>query len=415
MTVVTTTSNLSTVGSILKDYYLPPVVDQLNSKVLLLSRVDKDNDSIFGNQAVVPLHTKRSGGIGGAGEDQNLPSAGAQGYDRATYDLKYLYGRLRVTGPAMEKTSKEAGSFLQILKSEIDGLRQDLQMDLSRQIYGTGDAVIAQCAAAGPSTVVTLNSTSGKEAIRKGFLYIGMRVDIATAAGVYLTSNSEIVDVTLATPSITISDSVTTLTTHFVIRAGAATGGALTAGATNIVEINGLQQIVAASTSPLGGINPASAGKGYWDNQRDTSTSTLTLDPLQQAVNQAQIAGAEPTLLLGSFGMQRKLFLLLQGQQRFVNTEEFKGGFKALDYAGRPFVADRHAPFGKIYILDERFLKVFANNDWHWLNEDGDILKWVIGKDAWEAVLARYMQFGATRRNTQMVMTNLSTDDPNGF
>src|SRR4051812_39657722 len=99
----------STLGAILKDLYLPPVVEQLNNEILLVQRLEKSSDEIFGNQAIVPLHVNRSGGIGSRAENAALPTAGSQGYAKAVYDLKYHYGRVRVTGVAMAKTASSAG------------------------------------------------------------------------------------------------------------------------------------------------------------------------------------------------------------------------------------------------------------------------------------------------------------------
>ena len=43
----------------------------------------------------------------------------------------------------MAKSKSDAGSFLQILRAELDGIRADLGKDLARQTYGYGDGVIA--------------------------------------------------------------------------------------------------------------------------------------------------------------------------------------------------------------------------------------------------------------------------------
>lgn len=405
-------ASLSTLSAILKDFYLPPVVEQLNNKVLLFKRLDTSNEELRGNQAVVPLHTVRSGGIGPAGENVALPSAGSQGYAKAVYDIKPQYGRIRVTGLAMEKTATEAGAFLQALKSEIDGIRQDLQRDMARQAYGDGTGLIAQCGTTTAANVVVLAS---KEALRKGHLYIGMVVDIGTAADARaIATGRNITDVSISGTSITIDGAaVTTSASHFVARSGAAlatTGGAVAAG-----EINGLSNLVSAAAATVGGINEASAGNSYWANQRDTATSTLTSDALVQNMNQVNLAGGELSSMISTYGMQRKLFGLLQSQVRYVEPMKIEGGFRTLEFNGQPFIADRDAPFGKIFLLDERFIKVFANRDWHWLDEDGHILKWVTGFDAWEAVLARYLQIGVTRRNVHLIMSNLAGDDPNGF
>src|SRR5687767_14574321 len=118
---------LSEVSAILKDMYLPPVIEQLNNEVLLLSRLESRDQELFGNQAVVPLHTGRSGGIGARGEGIALPDADKQRYAKAVYDIKFLYGRVQVTGPSMAKTASERGAFLRILQGELDGIRADLK------------------------------------------------------------------------------------------------------------------------------------------------------------------------------------------------------------------------------------------------------------------------------------------------
>ena len=71
-------ATLSTLSAVLKDFYLPPVVDQLNNEVFLFSKLDTSNEELVGNRAVVPLHTTRTGGIGPAAENAALPAATAQ-------------------------------------------------------------------------------------------------------------------------------------------------------------------------------------------------------------------------------------------------------------------------------------------------------------------------------------------------
>lgn len=397
----------STLGAILKDLYLPPVVEQLNNEILLVQRLEKSSDEIFGNQAIVPLHVNRSGGIGSRAENAALPTAGSQGYAKAVYDLKYHYGRVRVTGVAMAKTASSAGAFLKALEGELDGVRNDLKMDIARQVYGDGSAKIVTCGTTTASTTVVIASA---EPILKGELYIGMVIDIGTAAApTTIASAVSITDVNTATPSITISGSaVTTSSSHFVFRSGNAVD------ATNINELTGLQALVSTTANTVGGINSASAGNSYWQNQSANAAGALSLDIMTKAFNTVTVQGGQVSLMIGSPGMQRALFNLLQSQVRYVDPLDIKGGFKALEYMGQPFVADRQAPFGKIFFLDERFIKVFSNNDWHFLDEDGNTLKWVVGFDAWEAVLARYMNLGISRRNVQFVEYGL-TNDPTGI
>lgn len=401
------TATLTTLANILKELYLPPVVDQLNNQVLILQRLEPRSQELVGNEAVVPLHTSRSGGIGSRAENAALPASGNQAFAKAVFDLKYHYGSISVTGVAMAKTANTAGAFLKALQAELDGIRRDLTLDVGRQAYGDGSGKIATCGTTTTSNTVVLASA---EAIRKGSLYIGMVVDIGTAAApTSIAAAQTITAVNVATPSITITGAtVSTTGANFVFRSGNAVD------ATHVNELLGISGIVSQAANTVGGIDASQAANSYWDNLRTNQAGPLTLDALLQAYNQVQIAGGETSAMICTPGMQRAYFKLLQAQVRYVEPLTIKGGFQVLEFMGKPFIADRLAPFGSIFLLDEEFVKVFSTGDWHFLDEDGNTLKWVVGFDAWQAVLARYMNLGVSRRNVQFLLYGL-TDDPNGY
>jgi hypothetical protein len=418
-------ATLSTLSNILKEYYLGPVAEQLNNEVLLLSRLESRSEDLVGKYAYIPLHKTRSGGIGARAEQAALPVAGKQGYDKATYDLKYLYGAVQVTGPSVAKTKNEAGSFLQVLKSELDGLRNDLRRDLARQVYGDGTALIAQCGTTTASTTVSLNSAAGKEAIRKGWLYVGMLIDIGTTADVdVVAAGREINGVDYDNATITISGAaVTTSSSHYVSRAGSATNGGASSETSKSNEIDGLQRIVDADTpsngsNTFGGIDPYDAGNSWWDNKRmaiadAAGNGVLSKEDLQKAINLVRLEGVAPTAMITSLGVQREFYMLLEDDVRYIEPDSglnLGAGFKTLTYNGMPLIADIDAPYGRIYMIDESTMKVFSDQDWHFLDMDGSTLRQVQGYDVFEAVMARYMNIGVTRRNNQMVVTGIKVD-----
>jgi len=406
-------ANLTTLSDILKEYYLGPVAEQLNNEVLLLSRLEPKSEDLVGKRAYVPLHVSRSGGIGARAEDAALPTAGNQDYDKAVYDLKYLYGRVRVTGPSMAKTKNEAGAFLQALKSELDGIRNDLTKDLARQVYGDGTAQIVQCGTTTSDTEVVLNSAAGKEAIRKGQLYVGMLVDIGTTADVdTIAAASEITAVDYANATITISGAVTTSSSHYVSRAGSAVNGAAAATGSRSSEVDGIKRIVSTSATAFGEIDPAS--KTWWDNKRINVGGALAagLEDIQKGMNLIRLEGGQPTVMVTSLGIQREIYMQLEDSVRYTNPESlsYSAGFKVLEYGGMPIISDIDAPYGNIYILDENTVKVFSDQDWHFLDADGQTLRQVSGFDAFEAVMTRYMNLGATKRSNHAVLYGITVD-----
>lgn len=396
---------ITTISNMLKDIYLGPITEQLNNETLILARLETRTQDFVGNQVVLPVHTGRSGGVGARGEDQDLPAAGNQVYAKAVYDTKNLYGRLRVTGPSMMKSRNDAGSFIPILRGEIDGLRQDLKRDLARQFYGDGTGKVATCGTSGPSTTVTLSSS---EAIDKGYLYPGLPVDIGTlSAPTTIVSNSLITAVDASTPSITISDSVSVTGSDFVFISAAVAASSVS------YEVDGLAKLVSTSGT-VGGINSATAGNEYWKAMSISATGgNVALDDFQQAFNRSRLAGGEVSAIITSFGVQRKYFNLLQSQVRYMDPQTLRGGFQVLEHMGKPIIADRDAPWGKAWFLDEQYIKVYSPQDWHFLDEDGHTLKWVTGRDAWEAVLARYLNLGTNRRNTHVIYDSVT--DTTGY
>ena len=462
-------TNLSTLSNILKEYYLGPVSEQLNNEVLLLSRLESKTEDLVGRRAYVPLHWGRSGGVGARAESAALPTSGNQQYEKAVYDLKYLYGRVEVTGPSMAKTKNEAGAFLQALKSELDGIRNDLRKDLARQVYGAGDAKIstasvtlnlgsftyAATAASGSTTMKV-----GSEVVRKGQVYPGMLISVYTSGNVakinsnpaaqgpawnYTTDANAFsitsVDIDAGTISF-VSPTTACADGDYITRFGVKSYAANTNDALNIPaatgtyslsdEIDGLQRIVSDTAKSFGGIDPTVAANFWWDNQRVAAGSTdlrqnaqdpqgvtgssllqnLTFGTVQQGLNKARIAGGMPSSIVTSFGVQREFYTLFTTQVQYIDpkTLDYQQGFKTLSYNGMPVIADIEAPYGKMYILDESTLKVYSDQDWHFLDADGLTLRQVTGYDKFEAIMARYMNIGATRRNNQVVVTGIKVD-----
>jgi hypothetical protein len=415
---LTNGTNLTTLSNILKEYYLGPVAEQLNNEILLLARLNTRSEDLVGKRAYVPLHVSRSGGIGARAEAAPLPSAGNQDYDKAVYDLKYLYGRVQVTGPSMAKTKNEAGAFLQALKSELDGIRNDLQKDLARQVYAKGEGIIADCGTTSSSTTVQLDTATGKEAIRKGQLYVGMLVDIGTTADVDSQSGAtarEITAVDYDNATITVSGAAfSTTSSHRVFRAGSGVDNGVLQTGSRSNEVDGLRRIVSVGQEAFGEIDPAT--KTWWDNKRvnaqTENTGTLTLDMIQKALNLVRLEGGMPTVMVTTLGVQREFYGLLSQEVQYVDPASlnYAAGFRTLSYGGMPIISDIDAPYGNMYILDESTLKVFSDQDWHFLDADGQTLRQVSGYDAFEAIMTRYMNLGATKRSNHCVIHGIEVD-----
>jgi hypothetical protein len=403
-------ANLSTLSSILKEYYLGPIQDQFNNDILVTQLLNVDGENLEGLKAVVPLHTGRSGGIFSRAENVTFGAAGNQGYQRATYDLKYHYARIQVSGPAISKTKSDAGSFARALKEELSRIKDDLALDFARQLYGDGTGQVAQCGTTTASTTVVL---ANAEAVLKGFIYVGMIIDIGDATMTSpVATGRTVTDVDTQAGTIVISGAtVTTSATHFVFRAG-------NVDSTNgVQEMDaGLQKLISTSTNTVGTLNAASAGLKFWDNLRDTSGGAISLDNLQIDWNKAANAGARADEIAATTtpGLVRRLFATadFKTNVRFVDSQTMNGGFEKVTFnAGSGSIqlhADRLHPFGKIHFVHKKHMRLFSPGDWDFLSRDGLTIRWVTDQDAFQAVLFRYANLGTDRRNTSLVMSGLT-------
>jgi hypothetical protein len=53
---------------------------------------------------------------------------------------------------------------------------------------------------------------------------------------------------------------------------------------------------------------------------------------------------------------------------------------------------------------------VFSDQDWHFLDGDGQTLRQVADRDAYEAVMVRYMNLGATNRRKNVVINGIGVN-----
>ena len=408
---------VSTVSNVLKDRYLGPLNRQLNDEVLVfqLLGLDSRNIDLDGNQAVVPVHKGRTAGVGARMEGDTLPSAGYQPFDKATYDLKYLYGRAQFSGQAIQKTKTDAGAFIRVMTEELDRLRADLALDLARQVYGDGTGAIASIPTGAASATQTISSA---EPVEKGYLYANMRVDVGTAANPVASADSVTIS-SCSSTSVVFTGSITTSNNDVISREDNNDASSVSH------EITGLQKLISTSANTVGGINAASAGNEYWDNQRTSLGGAITLSSLLSEDNKLRAKGAKPSDLkiITTLGIVRRLFETsdFKSNVRFVDqsagTGKLKQGYDVLQFmAGsgvHSLVPDRLAPWGKVYFVDTPNLSVYSPGGWEFLSRDGLTVRWVSDKDAFQALLFRYMNLGAKRRNTSSVIYGVT--DTTGY
>lgn len=416
-------ATFTTVDAILKEDYKAPVTEVLNQSFFILSQIEKNTDDVVGRRAVNPVHVSRSSGVGARGSGSALPTAGNQGYVDTYVPLRYQYGRIQLEGPVIKQMNSDRGAFLRAVKSEMDGITNDLKRDINRQIWGTADGVIAATITSTTTTVINLVATTTPTQFRQlGQFDGGMVVDIGTVASPTAVASARTVTaVSSSNATITISGAtVSTDSTHRVFRAGA--GGQSSGSGSpgdGQYELTGLRKIV-TNDSSLHGVSYTTYAAWNAQVYSNSGTNRAVSETLvNQAIQETEIAsGRSVDLLVSNAGVSRFVANLLQSMRRNVDNVALKAGYSGIAWSvpgeftsgqqQRALTWERDCPENALYGLTSTELVEYQASDWDWMDQDGAVLSRVSGYDAYEAVLYKYHELACKARNAHFVIKDLS-------
>ena len=390
-------ATLTTLDAITKEIYPGKgVAEQLNNDVVTLRRIEKTSDGVTndvgGRYVTFPIRTRRNQGIGARSENGVLPTAGQQGTAAARVGLKYLYGSVELTGQALSLINTNVQAFMSALDLEMSGLRDDLALDLNRQMYADGTGVIGTVRSVVTSTIIPVD--------RADLFQLDEVVDLCTLPSTVATAGRTItaIDLTPGANTITISGAaVTTVVGQILVRTGNLNKEWTGLGA--IVKATGTLYNINPSTEPVWTANV----NGNGGTPRSVSETLFTT-----MADTIRTRGGSPTAIFYNLGVRRAYANLLQQQRQFVNTKEFTGGFSGLafqtDKGEIPMVVDIMAPPKTASFINEKALKIYREGEWDWLDQNGSKWQQKIDSngryDAWQATMKQYSEIGTDRRNS---------------
>lgn len=398
-------ATLATVATLCKEIYEPKLRKQLNDDAVTIKRITRSSDNISnevgGRYVTFPIKTRRNAGIGARNELEALPNAGQQGYNAARVGLKYLYGRVQLSGQTIELVNTNTQAFVSALESELSGLKTDLAKDQNRQVYGDGSGAIA---VAGSGTTNT-NTFFAKDAM---YAQLGMQIDIIDGT----TLNNPNPTVKAANRQITGINTVTNLITFDGAVVSTAVNDIIVRNGNVNREWTGFNKIFKA-TGSLYNLDPAT--EPIWAAVVDANggvNRALSEGLMISLADQVRANGGKTTAIFSNLGVRRAYFNLLVQQRQYTNTKDFGGGFTGLSFttdAGEiPFMVDVDAPKNTLYFVNEDEFTVYRQADWEFMDRDGSMWSRISGFDAYEAVMYQYSELGCHRRNTQAIMADIT-------
>jgi hypothetical protein len=402
-------ADLTSVDAALKETWTESrLAEQLYQRNPLLDKVKKLKSTQVGQQAVTPIHTGRNWGytpLPAAGGTLN--AAGQQEVKQATWQYTHHNVQVKIQGSAIDGTRGDALSVAEVVDLEVEGALDDLNRQLSRQLFLNGDGLITALTGSATSATLALNVADGFDAIERGWLGIGSKIMLGTTGDGDSLSASETISAVAESstaPTITVGNSRTAATTVYVSMLGSRSGSD---GST--YEMNGLGNIV-SDTATLGGLTVASV-PSWASPSVDTTSQALTL-PLMytQSRKVFQKTGKDPNYVLTSPKQLQNAYNLAQAQVRFTSDSVSFGNVEGTDINGMKVFRQPDCKNAHMYFLTVEDLLLVSSGDPFWQNKiaGANILNWIQGEDSYGAKITVRLNLGARRRNSHAALKGLT-------
>lgn len=419
-------ANLTTAESILKEFYIAPIIEQLNQECFALQTFETEAVDWQGKKAIVPVHISRNVGVGFRGEGQALPTAGAQGYEKLEIPAKFLYGRFGFTGPSLEFSDTEKGAFESVMTGEMKRLVEDVR-NLADKACFTGGPVIGMIwqkanlttfqysgrpsvavdaswgVAVGPGhtvdlirmdTYAVIAAAQQVNAITGTSITLNAAVNLAIGGGIFVAGDEQVVvavkhnDAERAFESTGVLDNLCSPTFNTINRA--------TGSGNEALQSNFLLADFAAA-APVYNDLSLDAIQILLDKVLERSNGAPDMFVLNPVHRQSYT-----TLLQGTAGANVRVTGDTGGGKKG------DAGFTSLGYSDIPFKTSQHCPKGSIHMWAKKFWGTFQRRPGDFAQADGKVLNKVPNFDAYEGFFKWYENIVTTRPNAQAVLTGVS-------
>ena len=425
----------------LKNVYGDGMTNQFPDEKITYNLFSKSDRKPGGNGYIGAVRYARAQGTGARAESKYLPDPLTGVKDQFTVTPKYIYGSIRITGPAIESAKGNPMSFVDSLSDEIEDIYQSILVDMNRMSHWDGHGQLGRLSAAATVPADTWAGTFDND-IGVQYMIEGQLVDFYASAGDTVPGSSgsavfgqRILRITPSTNVVIFETNATTYkATHPTLSTltnGVATtmsNGAIAVklGARDLswastdtpVEFFGLDGIFDDGTNlaVFEGITVASNPKWAANVLSNSSVNReLSVDLMLEAcdISRKRGGGKIDKILMG-MGQRRKYANLFMSDVRFA-PEVLKGGYRTLTFGAGDgsieMVIDPMCQPNRLYFFPNDVIKKYELTPLGWGNLDGSQLHQKAQYDEWDAFLRIYTQLGVEQRNTLCVLKDLT--EPN--
>lgn len=380
---------LSSWDAILKEWYEPSVVSQIENKTRILKSFgEADAPTVDGRRVVFPLHIGRNAGVMSSVEGATLPTPGRQNYVDIHIPLRKTVGRINITKDVIDASRTNRGSFKRAMSTEMDGLVRDISDYRNEMLCGYGSGIVARVSGNPAANAVTIvlkdpggfvgTTNPNRFAQRDQLLAL---VRNGAVVGVYTViqaiESGSFDSITVAANAL----DADVATADLLVRAAASNTTAVT-DTDYQNPVMGLFGLVDDGTyvRTLHGVDRTTYP--VFKSFVLGSVGALSLDAMQRVFDAAEMKGQGTINEMWCEHSVRRAYLsLLEADRRYTaeklskpdgGTAAVKGG--DITFGGVPFRTERDFPYGFIVGVDNDTLQRYVNVRGQWEDEDGNVL-----------------------------------------
>lgn len=378
----------------LKSLYLGVVADQLNTQVNpLLARIRQTTEDVWGKEVRKLARYGINGGIGAGTETGELPDAQGNNYEQFVLTLKNLYGTIEISDKAVRASENNAGAFVNLLNSEMEGLIKSSSFNFGRMLFGDGTGKLASVASVETDGTVVFDSVKN--------IFEGMVVDFLHSGSVISGYAQRVVK------SVDRTNKKVTFAGTAIASSAVVADDIITVQNSYNREITGLGAIF-KSTGSIYGLDRAN--NKWLVPYMKSSVGSISETVIQKAIDEIEEnTGSKVNFIVCSSGVKRSLQAHLAQYKRNVDITTLEGGYSTITFNGIPVVSDRFCPDGTMYLLNTDDFALHQLCDWQWLEtQDGKILNQTAGKPVYTATLVKYADILCSRPCGQGMLTGIT-------
>lgn len=428
-------TDITNLTEILKNVYGTGLKNQFDDEKTTYNLFGKSDRQPRGNGYIFGLRYARSQSTGGRAESKKLPDPMTGKKDQGKVVPRYLYGTMRITGPAIEIAKGDMAAFVNGLADDMDDLYQSLVVDMNRQANSDGFGKVGVCSASfAPSTSTTYAVTFDND-LGIQFMQEGMLIDFFSSDGTAAKTTCCGQRIRTITPSTNVvifeTSAQTWLTNHpdatiaaytndttaipvssLAVKMGAREASWASTDTPN--EITGIDGIFDDGTllASFEDITVASNPKWAANVMSNSSVNReLEIDLMLNALDLTRVrSGLKANTIHCAIGQRRKYANLLLPDVRYA-PQELKGGYTTLVFAGGDgsvkIIVDTMAQPNKMRFYPDGTIVKFEMLPLGWGNLDGSQMHRRAGYDEWDLFLRLYTQLGCEQRNCLTTLNDL--------